>query len=351
MTYQITEESFEQLWPAWEALLPQGNFQTVFLTPSWHHVWWREHGGGSELRLNAVRDGEALVGIAPLMSTGNVLLFLGDTDLWDYHDFIVTQGREADFYPALLDHLDAQPWDLLDLRSIPEFSPTMAHLPPLAEARGYTVEVAEEDVSPGVALPNTWDDYLMSLSKKDRHELRRKFRRLDNRADYRSYSVDDSSSIDSALDDFFELMRISHQDKAIFLSPERERFFRRITEEVARIGALKLFFMEVSGKRVAGALCFDYGNARLLYNSGYDPDYSSLSIGLLLKAQCLKEAIEEGKGYFDFLRGKEPYKYHFGASDVQLYHLMVRRALHAQVPHSAVGNARGPLPEPAHRIG
>ena len=81
----------------------------------------------------------------------------------------------------------------------------------------------------------------------------------------------------------------------------------------------------MAGKRVAAAMCFDYGSSRLLYNSGYDPNYSSFSIGLLLKAMCIREAIEEGKEYFDFLRGMESYKYHFGAKDVQLYRLVVHR--------------------------
>mgnify|MGYP001465757665 CR=1 FL=1 len=100
--------------------------------------------------------------------------------------------------------------------------------------------------------------------------------------------------------------------------------------EWRQTGGWERLLDELEGSRalqyIAAAMCFDYGNVRLLYNSGYDPDYSSLSIGLLLKALCLKEAIEEGMAYFDFLRGMEPYKYHFGASDVRLYHLTVRRA-------------------------
>ena len=275
----------------------------------------------------AVRDGEELVGIAPLMQEGDALSFLGDTDLWDHHDFIVAEGREAEFYQALLEHLDGQPWQRLDLTSIREGSATLEHLPRLAEGHGCKVEVSEEDTSPGVALPEAWDSYLMNLSKKDRHELRRKFRRLDGQSSYRSYSVNGTASVSSALDDFFELMRRSRQDKAIFLSPEKESFFRHMAEEVVRIGALKLFFMELDGERVASALCFDYGNALLLYNSGYDPAYAKLSVGLLLKALCLRGAIEEGKEYFDFLRGREPYKYDLGAKDVGLYHLVLRRAV------------------------
>ena len=39
---------------------------------------------------------------------------------------------------------------------------------------------------------------------------------------------------------------------------------------------------------------------RLLYNSGYDPEFSYYSVGLLLDALCLREAIEQKLRYFDF---------------------------------------------------
>ena len=325
MAVRITGESFQQLWDQWEALLPQGTFRSIFQTPLWHHVWWQELGGDAELCLTAIWEDEALIGIAPLMRTGDTLSLLGDTDLWDYRDFIVAQGEEATFYPALLDHLQGESWRQLELPSLPEHSPTLAHLPSLAEERGYTVEVSKEDVSPGVALPESWDSYLMGLSKKDRHELRRKFRRLDREGSYTSYAVNGTASLNGALDDFFTMMQGSREDKAIFLTSQRERFFRRMAEEVARTNALKLFFLELGGERVAGVLCFDYGNARLLYNSGYDLDYSGLSVGLILKALCLQEAIEEGKEYFDFLRGDERYKYDLGAKDVTLFRLLLQR--------------------------
>ena len=325
MAIRITMESFQQLWDQWEALLPQGTFNSIFQTPLWHQIWWQELGGDAELCLTAVRDDETLIGIAPLMRTGDTLSLLGNTDLWDYRDFIVARGEETNFYPALLDHLQGESWRELDLPSLPEHSPTLVHLPSLAEERGYTVEVSEEDVSPGIALPQSWDSYLMGLSKKDRHELRRKFRRLDREEGYAYYAVNGSSSLMGALDDFFAMMRGSRQDKAIFLTPQRERFFRRMAEEVARTNTLKLFFLELHGERVAGALCFDYGNTRFLYNSGYDLDYSGLSVGLLLKARCLQGAIEEGKEYFDFLRGNERYKYDLGAKDVKLLRLRLQR--------------------------
>ena len=63
----------------------------------------------------------------------------------------------------------------------------------------------------------------------------------------------------------------------------------------------------------------------MLYNSGYDPRYSRLSVGLVSKALAIKEAIEAGKRSFNFLRGTERYKYHLGAKDFAVYQLTVRR--------------------------
>jgi CelD/BcsL family acetyltransferase involved in cellulose biosynthesis len=83
--------------------------------------------------------------------------------------------------------------------------------------------------------------------------------------------------------------------------------------------------LSVDGKNAAAVLCFDAGCTLYMYNSGYDPDYSALSVGLLSKALVLRWAIENGKTHLDFLRGNEPYKYDLGARDQNIYRLVVSR--------------------------
>ncbi len=325
MTLNISQEGFGPLWAEWDALLPQCASHAVFQTPLWHHTWWEEMGGQAELKLTSMREDGALVGVAPLMQMDGTMTFLGNTDLWDYHDFVMATGHEGELYPLLFQELLEQSWKQMDLVSLPASSAVLRYLPELAKARGYSTEVTLEDVSPGIALPASWDDYLMLLSGKDRHELRRKLRRLEGEGSYRFYTVNGSSALDGALEDFFTLMKDSRQDKAVFMTAEREHFFRRMGQELAKAGILRLFFMEIAGQRVASALCFDYGGTRFLYNSGYNPEFGSLSVGLLLKALCLKQAIEDGSSYFDFLRGNERYKYDLGAKDVQLYRMTIQR--------------------------
>ncbi len=98
-----------------------------------------------------------------------------------------------------------------------------------------------------------------------------------------------------------------------------------IGAQLASRDQLKLFFLEVDGARVAACICFDYAGSYLLYNSGYDPEFARLSVGLLNKALCIRDAIEEGRSRFEFLRGTERYKYDLGATDRALYRISAQR--------------------------
>ena len=299
---------------------------TLFLTPQWQEIWWDTFGDGRGMAGFYVRQPEGITGIASLWRRDSTISLMGTTETFDYNDFMVRPGYESDFFDTLLRSLEDEGCDTLELFSLVENSPTLQHLPELARQRGYAVDVSEEDVTPGLDLPSSWDDYLAGLTKKNRHELRRKLRRLDTVENWRWYYLDDADQVSQRMDDFFELMAQSDPEKAQYMTPQREQFFRRITRRTAELGLLKLFFLEIEGQVVATSLCFDYDESRLLYNSGYNPEFSYYSVGLLLNAICLRDAIEGGAHYFDFLRGPEPYKYHLGGRNHILYQMVVKRS-------------------------
>lgn len=325
MAFSIQREGFESISCEWEGILSLTAANTIFVTPWWQHLWWRSYGGNACLELLSVRQDDVLLGIAPLMMKGGTLSFLGDTDLFDYHDFLVRRGSENAFYDALWQHIVGMDWQTLELKSLRQDSATLEYLPALAEKSGWDAEISDEDVSPFTVLQPSWDKYLSGLRKKDRHELRRKLRRLENGSHATQYAFDSPEAIADSMPEFFRLMRASSNDKDGFLTPEREQFFRDLAEELAPRKQFKLFFLEVDQVRVASCICFDYGGDFLLYNSGYDPAYSALSVGLLNKALCIREAIECGRQSFDFLRGSERYKYNLGGQNQSVHELVIRR--------------------------
>ena len=318
--------SFRDSQAEWDSVLSDSPVASIFLSPQWQEVWWESFGSGREMAgFTVPSDNGGLEALASLSRAGSAIGFLGGPDTFDYNDFLVRPGFEDAFYPKLLDVLGDWDWTEVRLESLIEHSPTLSRLPDLARERGYGVEVEYEDVTSGVALPTDWDEYLSLLSKKDRHELRRKLRRLDSQADWRWYCLTSPAEVLGAFDEFLSLMRMSRSDKEEYMTPEREGFFRAMAGRMAELDQIRLFFMEIDGEKAAASLCFDYGESRLLYNSGYDPALSYYSVGLLLHAMCVKDAIEQGIGYFDFLRGPEPYKAHLGGRQKSLYTMVVKR--------------------------
>lgn len=317
--------SFDQIRAEWLDLLEVCPVNTFFLMPQWQEIWWEAFRDRREMAGFYLQRPEGVTAIASLARQGEELSFVGNTETFDYNDFMIRPGSETDFFAALIGWLDQVDCKALELPSLIENSPTLEHLPDLARQRGYRVDISEEDVTPGLALPDNWDAYLSGLSKKNRHELRRKLRRLEATEGWRWYCVQGTEEVSARLEDFLSLMRQSAPEKAAYMTGEREAFFRRITRRTAELGLLRLYFLEMDGQDVASSLCFDYSGARYLYNSGYNPEYAYYSVGLLLNALCLREAIEQGKTYFDFLRGPEPYKYHLGGINRTIYHMVLTK--------------------------
>jgi CelD/BcsL family acetyltransferase involved in cellulose biosynthesis len=98
-----------------------------------------------------------------------------------------------------------------------------------------------------------------------------------------------------------------------------ELFFRSIADAMAEQKLLRLNILELGDKPVAATMCFDYRDTVYLYNSGYEPEYSWLSVGVISKALCIKDSIDRHKKRFDFLKGAEAYKYHLGGQELPLY--------------------------------
>ncbi len=323
-TLSVARESFDSLGSDWELLLLHSTADPLFCSPLWQRAWWETFGDSDDLLLIAVREGQRLLGVAPLRRHGGEISFLAGQDVTDYLDFVVASGEERPFFQALLDLLAKEPWQQLDFHCLLPHSTALNHLLEVARTQNLAVHVEQEEVSPAIDLPFDWEGYLATLGKKDRHELRRKMRRLQTTS-FRYYSVDDPAHLSSDLEDFFRLHRLSRPEKAYFMTPHMEGFFRAISSALLARGQLRLYFLEVDGRRVSTAMCFDRGDEILLYNSGFDPEYSHLSVGLLLKALCIMDAIESGKRRFDFLRGPEPYKYDLGGKDVPLNNLVIVR--------------------------
>ena len=81
MSYTITQESFDSLASCWADPSRSLKWNSLFVLPAWLKAWWRELGAGAELHLDAVRQGEEVIGIAPLLVREGRASLIGSADV------------------------------------------------------------------------------------------------------------------------------------------------------------------------------------------------------------------------------------------------------------------------------
>lgn len=318
----FTLESFDSLHACWHKLYDESQTTSLFSSPSWSRAWWQHFGSGAKLFLGAVRHKGRVIGITPLLARDNVASFIGSEDVCDYLDFVVAPGQGTFFFEVVLDSLAKEGITQLELAPLRPDSTVLTLLVDIAPKHGWQVQSSQGDVSVLLDLPATWEEYLQLLETKQRHELKRKLRRLSEEGEinYRITTEDNANDFDI----FFRLFRNCRQDKAAFLTAKMESFFRSIATTLAGQKLLRLGVLELNKSPVAATLCFDNKNDVYLYNSGYDPGYRRLSVGFISKALCTKDSIKRCRKRFDFLKGGEEYKYHLGGHDLPLYNCSLK---------------------------
>ena len=331
---------FQALAAEWDNLVHASAAQPFFMRLAWQTVWWENLGLG-ELWITAYYqpDTDELVGILPfyLLSGEDShhdgrpqLSIVGCIEVSDYLDVIVAKGWESSVYAAFLDWLyseEAPTWGVVDLCNLPSASTTYTWLPEMAQARGVEVKVFQEDVAPAISLPDRYSTYLdEQVDKKQRHEIRRKLRRIEREANVGLYVVGPVHDLDAEVTEFIRLQKASRADKADFMDAEMQSFFRKMSKVMFEAGHLRLMFLTLNGEPAATLFAFTYDGRFLLYNSGFNPQlHAQLSPGWVILSYATQYAIASGHRVFDFMQGDEEYKSRFGSVDYPVMRVLLER--------------------------
>ena len=321
---------FTELAAEWDGLAERGMTNTPFQTLAYQKSWWTHlHPENATLFTFITRNEDgALKGIACFYLIDNTLHFNGCIEETDYLDLISAEDDAAQVWSEVLFALDKSSLPdslIIDLCNIPEKSPTREVLAEVGPDHGYTVQESIIEVCPVITLPESFDVYLDNLDSKQRRETSRKLRRAEG-AGVTNTIVGADEDVHEAVDEFLELLQSSTFEKRDWLNDGRRAHFHEVAEAAQKAGTLQLMFSAVEGDRAAGLFNFDYDDRIWVYNSGLDPaKYGSLSMGVVLTAAAIENAIETGQHSFDFLRGNEEYKYRLGAVDTAVYRIVLAK--------------------------
>jgi CelD/BcsL family acetyltransferase involved in cellulose biosynthesis len=326
-----TERCFDM--PEWRELLKRDPQRHVFATPEWNKVWWEEFrssGVRKDLFILTMRRDTEVVGIVPLYrkheGDNKVFRFMGGIDLTDYLGPICSledRGEIAENLVRWLMDTDVE-WSEFDAHNMPVPFGFAEFLVDYADRSGLEFSLDQEETSAVLLLPGDWDEYEAGLDSKNRHELRRKRRRLGRDHPDAEFRTAAPETLEADLKVFIDMHRGAEGMKGHFMKPEIATFFERVARAFMELDWLRLDLLEIGGKAIASTFSFELDGTFYLYNSAYEPDMARLSPGFVLVTELIKRSIEKGLTRFDFLRGPERYKYQLGAQAVPLNNVLIR---------------------------
>jgi len=319
-------DDFQSLKGKWNSLLKNNLLgDNVFLTWEWLFTWWKYFGEGRKLLLLLVEDGNEVLAIAPLMlskyklpSFGSIkkIEFLGARHS-DYNNFIILR-KGAECLSLIIDYLvdDVADWDWIELKEIPETAENAGYLEKLFSDSPSELKLKKRvcNVCPYISLPRSFNLLMNGLSKNMRQNLSKYLRRINEKHLVELKKYDEAGfSVKEAMELFIKLNEKRWEAKGLPGSfKSKEDAFRNFHMDVAEWFAeeewLGLYFLTANGKPVSVQYTFEYGEKMYYYLAGFDPQYSSYSVGNLITMFLLERCVKKGFKEYDMMRGNEPYK-------------------------------------------
>lgn len=314
---EITEPAaLEALAPEWSALFARDPDATPFQSPEWL-LPWRRVFLSQGLWTLAVRRAGRLVALAPMFlhprADGAAQLTLLGNGVSDTLDLICEPELRGAAAAAVFEHVSRRRelWDVCDFRDVRAASPLLA-TPVEGQDR-----VEPEGPCPVLALPDDPAQVTARLPKARRGDLRRCARRL---AEQGAVTIEraDEAGREAALAAVMELHARrwrARGEAGVFARPGVRAFHEQAAPGLLRAGLLRLYVMRLDGQPVAAHYGLIRGATAYSYVHAFDPGFGRFGPGWLLMAHVLEDAVRSGARVFDFLRGREAYKYDWGAVD------------------------------------
>jgi CelD/BcsL family acetyltransferase involved in cellulose biosynthesis len=297
----------------WDSLAAtNGN---LFATFEWASAWWAHLADGASLRAGICRraDGSPAA-ILPLVIRRQrgvrIVRLLGHGPADRLAPICLPEDRPA-VAEALRAFLGRSPADLF-----------IGNQMPAEEGWGRALGAVPlvREASPVVLTDDPdWNQFLARNSRNLRQQVRRRERRLADRGRLRFRLSDRPDRLSDDLETLFELheRRWHRSGSHAFVGPLR-RMHVEFANSALRRGWLRLWLLELDDRPLAAWYGFRFGGAEWFYQSGRDPDADTDSVGFVLLAHTIREALGDGVPEYRLLRGGEEYKSRFADGDPEL---------------------------------
>lgn len=316
-----TIEELELLAPEWSALWDRCTAATTFQRPEWLLAWLHLFRPDS-LWTVEIRRGGQLVGLVPLFLDDDSLYPIG-AGITDYLDVLFDVAETASvvdaFYTLLRERRGE--WSSLDFEQLRPLSPIFS----ATAFQGLVIETDEENASPVLTLPESGD--LHGVMSGGHLKNLRYARRQMARAGNVEWILADAGTLDELLEALFRTHAARwgmRGEEGMLMGDEIQSFHREAARGLLRRGVLRLYGLRFNGRLVGALESFFEKDSAYFYLHGFEPDVARFSPGIQLVGRFIDDAVERGIRRIDFLRGREEYKYRWGAKDMPTYRRRVK---------------------------
>jgi CelD/BcsL family acetyltransferase involved in cellulose biosynthesis len=302
---RLDQGATEELLNDWERLADDLR-ASPFLHPGWVMRWWRAF-GRAPLHLAVVREGGELVAALPLVIRGQVLASPAN---WHTPETGVL-ARDHEAAHALLACVLARRPSRAAFAFLDADAPMTAMLREAIARNGCALHERRLANAPYVELRGTWEEFEASLPARERKEMRRRSRRLEERGRVWLEVSDGSERLDAR---FFEFVRVEglgwkgQRGTAIRSQPMTLAFYRNVAAWAAERGWLRLQTLRVDDASIAVGYALEAYGLQHSLKIGYDPSFRSYGPGVALMREVVRHGFADGLERIELLGGEDRHK-------------------------------------------